>query len=326
MATLREWMRRLLGTLRKNPRDGNGRRAPVASRAGPEDMERRGQSTEGAARAARLQVGSVAQAMEAMRDQRGLPWLDDLMRDVRHAPAIASAQSGLHRSHAADTLARNRRQHRDVQCAECRSVPAASVSIAGAVGDVVDRGSESEPSRGQIGLSECRTVAEPKPELRGHGRLRSCLATLTARGRGGTDQSSRGSHLTSFRCSAFSPCMGRSFSREEAEQRQRAGLISHRFWQTRFGGSHDAIGASIELDGVPSRIIGILPAASRLRGLMQMCGSRTRCFRIGRVRRAAPGGDSWFVVGKTSTERDVRAGPGGDERDRAPSRRSVAGG
>jgi predicted permease len=56
------------------------------------------------------------------------------------------------------------------------------------------------------------------------------------------------------------PLRGRIFSAEEAEQRQRLALISHRFWQSRFGGSLDAIGASIQLDGAPSRIIGILPA------------------------------------------------------------------
>ena len=77
------------------------------------------------------------------------------------------------------------------------------------------------------------------------------------------------------------PLQGRIFSAEEAEQRQRLALISHRFWQTRFGGSPDAIGASIELDGLPSRIIGILPADFEIRA-MRMCGSRTRCFRIGK--------------------------------------------
>ena len=33
---------------------------------------------------ARLRSGGTVQAMDALRDQRGLPWLDDLRRDVRH--------------------------------------------------------------------------------------------------------------------------------------------------------------------------------------------------------------------------------------------------
>jgi predicted permease len=56
------------------------------------------------------------------------------------------------------------------------------------------------------------------------------------------------------------PLHGRVFTVEEAEQRQRLALISYRFWQARFGRSLEAIGASIFLDGAPSRIIGILPA------------------------------------------------------------------
>ena len=36
------------------------------------------------ARAARLRAGGTSQAMDALRDQRGLPWLEDLTRDVRH--------------------------------------------------------------------------------------------------------------------------------------------------------------------------------------------------------------------------------------------------
>ncbi|MBX5494450.1 MAG: ABC transporter permease [Bryobacteraceae bacterium] len=55
------------------------------------------------------------------------------------------------------------------------------------------------------------------------------------------------------------PLYGRVFTAEEAEQRQRVALISHRFWQSHFGGSLDAIGASIQLDGASSRIVGILP-------------------------------------------------------------------
>src|SRR5688572_7371045 len=56
------------------------------------------------------------------------------------------------------------------------------------------------------------------------------------------------------------PALGRNFSTEEAEQRQRLVLISHPFWQARFAGSHEALGATLVLNGMPSQIIGILPA------------------------------------------------------------------
>src|SRR5260221_211360 len=40
------------------------------------------------------------------------------------------------------------------------------------------------------------------------------------------------------------PVQGRSFSAEEADQRQHLVLISHRFWVTRFGGAPDTLGAT----------------------------------------------------------------------------------
>src|SRR5258706_5623902 len=55
------------------------------------------------------------------------------------------------------------------------------------------------------------------------------------------------------------PVLGRVFSDQEADERQRLAVISYHFWQTHFGSSPNAIGATIEMDGVPSRIIGILP-------------------------------------------------------------------
>jgi len=56
------------------------------------------------------------------------------------------------------------------------------------------------------------------------------------------------------------PSHGRTFTTDEATERQRLVVISHNFWQTRFGGSLDAIGATIVLDKLPSRVIGIMPS------------------------------------------------------------------
>jgi putative ABC transport system permease protein len=63
-----------------------------------------------------------------------------------------------------------------------------------------------------------------------------------------------------FSLLGMQPSHGRTFTAGEAVERQRLALISHNFWQTRFGGSLDAIGATLVLDKLPSRIIGILPA------------------------------------------------------------------
>ena len=84
MPVIREWLRRLWGTLRKAPEDAvmeEELRLHLELLAA--DLERRGFSPEDALRQARRQAGGVAQAMEERRDQRGLPWLEDLLQDAR---------------------------------------------------------------------------------------------------------------------------------------------------------------------------------------------------------------------------------------------------
>ena len=70
MRAMREWLLRLVGTLRPS--------------RGDDDLaeELRAHAALAAERGQR--VAGAAQAMESLRDQRGLPWLDDLSRDLRH--------------------------------------------------------------------------------------------------------------------------------------------------------------------------------------------------------------------------------------------------
>src|SRR5690348_7202157 len=88
------------------------------------------------------------------------------------------------------------------------------------------------------------------------------------------------------------PVLGRSFSTEEAEQRQRLVLVSYRFWQARFGGSHDALGATLVLNGSPCQIIGILPADFKIARL------DADVWEPHTSRQSVRGGEAWFVVGR----------------------------
>jgi putative ABC transport system permease protein len=88
------------------------------------------------------------------------------------------------------------------------------------------------------------------------------------------------------------PVLGRSFSPDEVDQQQRLVLISHRFWQARFAGSHEALGASLVLDGLPSRIIGILPAG------FQIARLDADVWESHPARQSVRGGEVWFVIGR----------------------------
>ena len=84
MATLREWIRRLWGTLRQNPSDRDlERELTLHLELAEEDLRRRGRSPKEAARLARVRFGGTAQALERLRDQRGFSWLDTCWLDVK---------------------------------------------------------------------------------------------------------------------------------------------------------------------------------------------------------------------------------------------------
>ena len=84
VATLREWVRRLWGTLRRNPSDHDlDRELTVHLELAEEDLCRRGHSPQEARRLARVRFGGSTQAIEMLRDQRGFAFVDTFWLDVK---------------------------------------------------------------------------------------------------------------------------------------------------------------------------------------------------------------------------------------------------
>src|SRR6059036_978707 len=85
MSKLREWLSRLRGTLGRGRAGGDMEEELRAHlELATEAAQRSGRTPEEAARAARLRAGRIPQAVEELRDQRGLPWVDDLIHDCRY--------------------------------------------------------------------------------------------------------------------------------------------------------------------------------------------------------------------------------------------------
>src|SRR5262245_29768671 len=57
------------------------------------------------------------------------------------------------------------------------------------------------------------------------------------------------------------PAMGRWFNETEAAQVSPVAVLSHGFWVRRFGQDPNVIGRSITFDGVPTLVLGVMPAA-----------------------------------------------------------------
>lgn len=88
------------------------------------------------------------------------------------------------------------------------------------------------------------------------------------------------------------PILGRGFSVEEADREQELVLISHRFWQDRFGGSPDVLGAILLLNGSSCRVAGVLPAD------FQIARLNADIWRPHPGHPAARGAETWFAVGR----------------------------
>ena len=83
-ASLREWTRRAWGALSGRRADDDLQRELAGHLALAEDeLRRRGHPPSDAARLARAAAGGRIQAIEALREQRGLPWLGSSWLDVK---------------------------------------------------------------------------------------------------------------------------------------------------------------------------------------------------------------------------------------------------
>src|SRR5436190_10207540 len=80
--------------------------------------------------------------------------------------------------------------------------------------------------------------------------------TLTS----GEPESAQGTYASAsfFRVMGVAPALGRVF--DDGDERQRAPVVvlSDRLWKRRFGAAPTAVGATLDVDGAPFRIVGIM--------------------------------------------------------------------
>ena len=63
-----------------------------------------------------------------------------------------------------------------------------------------------------------------------------------------------------FPVMGVAPIAGRWFTSDEEKQRERVVVLSQGLWTRRFGSSGDAVGKAFKVDGVATRVIGVMPA------------------------------------------------------------------
>ena len=222
---------------------------------------RRGMAPDAALRRARLEAGGLTSAAEAVRDQRGLPWLESVAADVkyavralRHSPAfttvvVLTLALGIGANTAIFSVVRGvllkPLPHRDgdrlVYLRHSMDGPGGA-SLAFSVPEVLDL---RAGARSFTGLAEYSQWTAAFQTEQGTRRIDVGLVT--------------GNY---FDVMGLSPLLGRlTQPSDDGAGASPVAVLTHDFWMREFGGDSAVVGRKLTMDNGPVRVIGVLQPA-----------------------------------------------------------------
>jgi putative ABC transport system permease protein len=101
-----------------------------------------------------------------------------------------------------------------------------------------------------------------------------------------------------FTLLGVAPALGRSFTADEEAHRERVVVLSHGLWQRRFGESAGVLGQTLEIDGVSSRVIGVMPKGFQFPGEDTPVWEPLTLVANWETQKVQRGTGSWRVVGR----------------------------
>ena len=219
-----------------------------------------GLSPEEARREARRGFGGIEQMKEDHRDQRSVRWVENLLRDVRYGMAALARDPGF----AAVTIG---------LLALGIGANTAMFSIVDAV--LLKPLPFPEPER-MVRLWETPTATQHNNtttltflDWKRQGDIFEALSVeesfRAAVAADGDPVRVPGKMVSAdyFQVFGVKAAIGRTFAPgEDQPGATPVVVLSHSFWQTRFGGDPGVLQRDLALDGEPHRIIGVLPAGS----------------------------------------------------------------
>jgi putative ABC transport system permease protein len=224
-----------------------------------EEKIRAGLPSEEACRQARMELGGLAQLQQAHREVRGLPFVDELLQDLRFGVRMLRKNPGFSLI-AVLTLAlgigANTAIFSVVNAVLLRPLPYAAPERLVFIYN-------SLPGWGiqKLGLFEAEFL-----RLRDQARALEQVSfytstTLTLTGAGEPERVSSGTASGGLFTALGVPlALGRSFKLEEEPRGQNnVVILSHGFWQRKFAASPNVIGQALTLDGRSYTIVGVLP-------------------------------------------------------------------
>jgi putative ABC transport system permease protein len=263
--TLRRLWKRMLGSFFSRRSEGRlAEEIEAHIQLLAEENMRNGVLREEAYRRARLQFGSIESTKESYRDQRGLPSLDIIARDLRYAIrgirnnpgfaaiAVFSLAIGIGANTAIFSLVNSvLLQPLAYQDPQRLFAVREITHLFAALGPVA-----VNPMHARAWANQCSSLEQV-------ALIRGVRVQVAA---GGEPISVRGADVPHnfFKLFGVEPILGRAFlPEEEREGRDRVVLLSESLWRSRFNGDRSLVGRSIPLDGQNYQVIGIAPASFR---------------------------------------------------------------
>jgi predicted permease len=219
---------------------------------------------EDAVRAARLEFQGVTQLREAHRAERGVPWLEVIVRDLRLAVRTLRRDAGFTTFALlvmALGLGGTATVYSLVNALILRPLPLADAGRLAWIGTRSDDGAA-------LWHIQVNHLKDLQAQSRSFAALSGYYA-YTAAGDlrltdGGTTERLSGIPVAQnfFAVLGVEPVVGRTFTVQEAAANvPREVMISYRLWQQRYGLDPAVVGRTMTLNGAPSTIVGVLPAS-----------------------------------------------------------------
>jgi predicted permease len=260
MHALREWIIRLWGTIRTSRRDRDLEEELRLHLELATDDARRRTGPADAAREAVIRAGSITQAMEALRDQRGLPLLDDLARDVRHGfrflqrnptfagAAVISLALGIGGTSAVFSIV-------DAELLRPLPVPDAGSVVTVSAAGTEDRGS---------GLSypNYRDLREASRSFEGLVAYQRSTVMTFARSRSDVREIRMGLWVSDnfFTALRLGPAIGRLFAADEGRVpgRDAVVVLGYDFWKNALAADESILNQVVWINGIDFTVIGVV--------------------------------------------------------------------
>jgi putative ABC transport system permease protein len=259
MKTLRAGLARLGGLFHRDSRDRDLSEELAGHVAlHMDDNLRRGMTPEEARRDARIRLGGVESVKENVREQRGFPVIDSFLRDVRYS------LRGLRRDRAFTLTA----------IAMLALAIGLNVTVFAVMNTMLFRGfplvqrndrllymqEQYRSGSGSIAYLDFEDWRAQAHSFEGMTFVAEKSISVTYGEGHSVDASAFTVSTNAFGLLRVKPALGRDFvPADEASGAAPVVILNHRFWESRFGGRRDVVGASVLVDKAPATVIGVMP-------------------------------------------------------------------